>query len=540
MLKILKRAVPLVTAFTLIGAQLCAKSADKTPNEIKTELAFSVLTDQSITDVKENFNLPTEYEGAFILWESDNENALCIDGGRHSLTARVIRPPFGEGYAAVTLTAYISKDDTLAEKSFLLRIKEQEIGFKYSKSITDAYKLFEMDFLAKQDLQTIKSDLLLPKTDAYSGITLSYMSDTPAVLSNDGKVTRGYDTDSVVTFTVFFTKGFESFKASYPVTVKAYTDDDVRQCAQRDVDAAVNKIKASCNLLSLDKSITLPTAGNEGSVIKWSTSDPGVIDAFGSINKSANGKSATLTATATYHGASVSAEISVTLAQAIGTITEIEGNKGLGNVSSGGGGGGSSQSKNDKNNESTAPQPTEQTALFYDVQKEHWAFEQIEEMTKRGITDGNGDKTFSPDNPVTREQALKLIVNTLSLKCDGSFHPFADVEDNSWYEPFVITCFSAGIVKGVEEHRFGVGEAVSRQDFCVMLLNAMKYREITLPDAASTVFSDEETIAEYAAGAVNALSAAKIIGGMPDGSFKPLNGMTRAEAAVVLYRVLNK
>lgn len=44
MLKILKRAVPLVTAFTLIGAQLCAKSADKTPNEIKTELAFSVLT----------------------------------------------------------------------------------------------------------------------------------------------------------------------------------------------------------------------------------------------------------------------------------------------------------------------------------------------------------------------------------------------------------------------------------------------------------------------------------------------------------------
>ncbi len=539
MLRILKKALPLVTALALLSAQTCVFGAEKTPADIKRELAFSALTEQPIDEVTKNFNLPSVYEGAFILWESDNENVLCIDGGSSTLTARVIRPPFGEGYCAVTLTAYISKDDDMEEKSFLLRVKEQDIGFKYSKSITDAYRLFEMDFLAKQDLQTVKSDLILPKSDAYGNITLSYISDNPAVLTNDGKITRGYDADTVATLTVFFTEGFESFKVSYPVTVKAYTDDDLRQCVQKDIDAAVKKLAASYNLLSLDKSITLPTAGDEGSVISWSTSDPGVIDSLGSINSSAPGKSAALTATATYHGATAAATVSITLAQAIGTITEIEGNKGLGNVSAGGGGGGSSQNKNDNNNESTTPQPTEPSTLFYDVQKEHWAFEQIEEMTKRGIIDGNGDKTFAPDAPVTREQALKLIVNTLSLKCDGSFHPFKDVDDTSWYSPFVVTCYNAGVVKGVEEHRFGVGEAVSRQDFCVMLLNAMKYCEITLPDGEAAAFSDEASIADYAVWAVDALSAAKIIGGMPDGSFCPFNNMSRSEATVVLYRVLN-
>lgn len=527
-------------AFVLLFSQICVFGEEKTLDEIKKSLSFSVLTSQSITEIKENFTLPVDYEGAFIIWESDNENALCIDGGSGSLTARVIRPPFGEGYVSVTLTAYITKDDEMTEKSFFLRVKEQDIGFKYSNSITEAYKLFEMDFLAKQNLLSVKSDLILPKSDAYDRVTLTYKSDNTSVLSDDGKVKRNYDEDTVVTLTVFFTEGFESFKASYPLTVKAYTDDEIRALVQKDLDAVMEKIKIDYNLLALNKNIALPKAGSGGSSIEWGTSNANVIAANGVINAAAAGSSATLTATATYHGATATATLDVKVAAASGTVTEIEGNSGLGDVTYSGGGGGGGSSAGGKDDKEDVEIPPSPSASFSDVPETHWAFNEIEEMKKRNIIDGMGGGLFSPDAPITREQALKLIVNSIGVVCEGSFHPFADVADDAWYKPFVVTCFSAGIVKGVNEKWFGVGMEITRQDFCVMLLNAMQYREIVLSENTENGFSDSDAVSEYAKRAVNTLAGASIIGGMPDGSFMPFKNMTRAEAAVILYRVLNK
>lgn len=540
LLKKLRRILTFLMALVLLFTQVCVFGEEKTLDEIKKSLSFSSLTSQSITEVKENFTLPVEYEGAFILWESDNENALCIDGGSSALTARVIRPPFGEGYVSVTLTAYITKNGEMTEKSFFLRIKEQEIGFKYSNSVTEAYKLFEMDFLSKHNLLAVKDDLDLPEKDTYDRVTLTYKSDNAAVLTDDGKITRNYDEDTVVTLTVFFTEGFESFKASYPLTVKAYTDDEIRALVQKDLDDSIIKLKNDYNLLAVNKNIALPTAGAEGSLISWTTSSSDVIASNGVINTSAVGSSATLTATATYHGATATVTLDVKIAGAVGSVTEIEGNQGLGDVTYNGGvggGGGTGASKDDKEDVENPPSPS---ASFSDVPKTHWAFNEIEEMKKRNIIDGVGGGKFMPDATLTREQALKLIVNSLGVVCDGTYHPFADVNEDAWYRPFVVTCFSAGIVKGINEEWFGVGMEVTRQDFCVMLLNALQYCRIPISESVANAFSDKETISEYAKRAVNTLAAGKIIGGMPDGSFMPLKNMTRAEAATVLYRVLGK
>lgn len=540
MLKKLRIILASLMALVLLFSQTLVFGEEKSLDEIKKSLSFSLLTSQSITEVKENFILPVEYEGAFILWESDNENALCIDGGSSTLTARVIRPPFGEGFDSVTLTAYITKNDEMTEKSFFLRIKEQDIGFKYSNSILEAYKLFEMDFLSRHNLLSVKSNLVLPKTDSYDRVTLTYKSSDTSVLTDDGKVKRNYDEDAVIFFTVFFTEGFETFKASYPLTVKAYTDDEIRSLVQKDLDDVMTKIKNAYNLLSLNKSISLPENAAGGSQIVWESSDAEVIDAKGNINASSAGKSATLTAKATYHGAEAAATLSVKISASSGPVTEIEGNAGLGDVSySGGGGNGGGGSFKD-DNEKEDEKPLSQGPSFSDVSETHWAFKEIEEMKKRGIIDGNGDGSFMPNGALTREQALKLIVKSLGVVCEGSFHPFKDVSDDAWYRPFVVTCFSAGIVKGINEEYFGIGNAITRQDFCVMLTNAMVYCGNIPPEVEYVKFSDEEEISSYAIGAVNTLSSSKIIGGMPDGSFMPKKNITRAEAAAVLYRVLNK
>ena len=48
-------------------------------------------------------------------------------------------------------------------------------------------------------------------------------------------------------------------------------------------------------------------------------------------------------------------------------------------------------------------------------------------------------------------------------------------------------------------------------------------------------FTDADSIAEYAAEAVDTLQQAGIINGMEDGSFAPAATATRAQAAKILY-----
>ena len=136
-----------------------------------------------------------------------------------------MRPPFGEGYATVGLTAYISKDDSFVEKNFLLRIKEQDIGFKYSDTIKKAYEEFEMEFLTAQNIFALKDDLHLPAEDTFANIKISYWFDNNDVISETGKIVRNYENDQTVNLYVCFTEGFETFKTNYKIVIKAYSDE---------------------------------------------------------------------------------------------------------------------------------------------------------------------------------------------------------------------------------------------------------------------------------------------------------------------------
>ena len=59
--------------------------------------------------------------------------------------------------------------------------------------------------------------------------------------------------------------------------------------------------------------------------------------------------------------------------------------------------------------------------------------------------------------------------------------------------------------------------------------DAEKNEDLSLPE-----FSDAEDISDYAAEGVSALKNMQILNGFEDGSFKPLNSLTRAEAAKII------
>lgn len=54
--------------------------------------------------------------------------------------------------------------------------------------------------------------------------------------------------------------------------------------------------------------------------------------------------------------------------------------------------------------------PKEDKMRFEDVPKTHWAYEYIDKVSDSGIMIGTGDGKFSPDEPLTRAQAAKILV----------------------------------------------------------------------------------------------------------------------------------
>ena len=84
-----------------------------------------------------------------------------------------------------------------------------------------------------------------------------------------------------------------------------------------------------------------------------------------------------------------------------------------------------------------------------------------------------------------------------------------------------------------------MGDVVTREDMAVMLYNASVASGKAYDKENYTEFDDDELISDYAKEAVYALKNAKIINGTDLRHFSPKESATRAEAAKIIYGLLN-
>lgn len=179
---------------------------------------------------------------------------------------------------------------------------------------------------------------------------------------------------------------------------------------------------------------------------------------------------------------------------------------------------------------------------FTDLNQTAWARTMIESLAAREVLQGVGQDRFAPSRTVTRAEFVELLLNALQLKEKSSDESgFADVDQDEWYFDAVTTASRLGIVSGKSDGSFGAKEEISREDMAVMLSRAFQYAGLAIDTSHSSghTFSDEEKIASYAQEAVDRLFATGIIQGFEDGSFQPKASATRAQAAAVIYKLLN-
>lgn len=185
----------------------------------------------------------------------------------------------------------------------------------------------------------------------------------------------------------------------------------------------------------------------------------------------------------------------------------------------------------------------ENSKTFADIQS-HWAKNEIEEMAAKQIINGMTEDSFKPEANITRAQFVSLLSRSLKLESPVDSIGFSDIPVNAWYKNDVYSAFNNQIVKGITEHTFAPEDKITREQLATLLVNA--YLQKTgkqLSDIVTTQevkYGDEGGISNWARANVRIATSLGLMSGSGNEKFNPKGLATRAEAAVVLERFLNK
>ena len=168
---------------------------------------------------------------------------------------------------------------------------------------------------------------------------------------------------------------------------------------------------------------------------------------------------------------------------------------------------------------------------FSDID-EHWAKDYIKGTTEKNLINGYPDGTFKPDNNVTREEFASLLVRALQLE-KYSDTTFEDVVDR-WSTEDISTAAYYEIIKGYDENKFGPEDFITREQMAVMVARALDLEE----NSGEVDLNDIQNASNWARNAIISVVNEGLIEGYPDGSFRPMNNLTRAEAVKVIYSIM--
>ena len=149
---------------------------------------------------------------------------------------------------------------------------------------------------------------------------------------------------------------------------------------------------------------------------------------------------------------------------------------------------------------------------------------------------GYPDKTVRPQNGITRAEVATIFFRLLTDETRDAnstkSNSYSDVAAGAWYNHAVSTLSAMGIVKG-SNGKFNPNAPITRAEFAAIAAR--------FDDKANTTTADFSDIASH--WAKNEISAASNNGwitGYPDGTFRPDNKITRAEAMTLVNRVLKR
>lgn len=523
-------------------------------------LTLSSISDEKAGQITKDLNLYTTGKfGSSIVWSSDNPAVIDPAAGTVTRAAQE---------ETVTLTAVISYGGESREQTFVLTVPKKgtdgnmatggKVTMEGTSSIEDIANLtdgiFEtyIETLDQGKKPKITIDLggekQFSKVVIYEGMAdgrYAIQSGVLEVSSDKLTWTKVAETETVGANRVLDFVPVEARYIRFSVTglakdqvVRLYEIEAVMDASDAAVVKADMRGLKAFDTYNVTESTTFVTKGKFGSDIRWESQNTSLVDSTGKVSRPAgDGEKVTITAYVSFGAVTEP----VTFNHFITGTGGGEPTPTRKPAGGGGGGGGSVSGGGGLVNVTDSPAPTQKPtdgpndndSVFEDVSTDSWAYPYIKSLYDEKILTGDG--YFEPARPILREEYLKFLLLAMDIAAEPAQESvFADVRPDDWFAGYVNTAHQLGLVNGMPDGTFGIGQEITRQDMAVLAKRAADLKGIVLEQKEARQLADMEQVSGYAKESVQALADAAIISGDENGAFNPMGSALREQVAKII------
>ncbi|MCD9024662.1 S-layer homology domain-containing protein [Cohnella silvisoli] len=149
---------------------------------------------------------------------------------------------------------------------------------------------------------------------------------------------------------------------------------------------------------------------------------------------------------------------------------------------------------------------------------------------------GYGDGTFRPNSAITRAELAAILVRAFPVKSANTALSFADVPDKHWARSAIAQTTAAGLLKGYTDDTFKPDQAITRGEMASIAARLLGGSDAN--GAGGNGGSLADIKGHWAQASIERVQAAGIIVGYGDGTFHPDDKLTRAQAVVIVNKLL--
>lgn len=174
---------------------------------------------------------------------------------------------------------------------------------------------------------------------------------------------------------------------------------------------------------------------------------------------------------------------------------------------------------------------------YQDIIPTQWHHSAVDFVVSEGLMKGTSDTLFAPGDNMTRAMLVTVLYRMEGSPVCGSTTGFTDVVVNSWYGKAVIWATENGIVKGTSTTTFSPNDPVTREQIATILYRFTAYKGYPVAALQSvSSFADASTISPFAQEAMQWAYAAGILQGRSGNLLAPVATASRAEVATMFMR----
>ncbi|MEQ3346691.1 S-layer homology domain-containing protein [Peptoniphilus senegalensis] len=171
-----------------------------------------------------------------------------------------------------------------------------------------------------------------------------------------------------------------------------------------------------------------------------------------------------------------------------------------------------------------------------EIEKSLGELEKSIEVIRLPYMSGISKDKFAPNEKITRAEAASVLKRIIDDKASANdVSSFRDIKESDWFYDNIVFIEKEGLISGYKDGTFRPKEAMTRAQFASMMANYLKLQEGNNPITFKDVKEDF-----WARDAINILSSQGIMVGKSKNEFKPNEKITRAEAATIFNKVLDR